>query len=84
MLGRRVLGRRVPRRRRSGREGFEAKGVGFYVGCAKEVGAEAGCGGYVPCLPSVLEIFEKSKVFARMTETEQHEFHWTNKDYVTV
>ena len=51
---------------------------------AKEVGAEAGCGGYVPCLPSVLEIFEKSKVFARMTETEQHEFHWTNKDYVNV
>ena len=34
-------------------------------------------------MPHLLDIYERSKEFKRMTTTEQHEFHWKNIDYAT-
>jgi len=41
-------------------------------------------GGYVAVMDCTVELFEKSPVYTRMTETEQLEFHWHNKDFVDV
>lgn len=32
-------------------------------------------------LPWLVDLFEASATFKRMTQTEQHEFHWKNKDF---
>ena len=49
--------------------------------CLPSVAHGHGCatvGGYVPTLPWLLEIFERSPVFKRATATEQFEFVWKN------
>ena len=40
-------------------------------------------GGYVPTLPWLIDIFERSSVYTRATATEQHEFHWHNAKYAS-
>lgn len=60
-------------------------GFELYVRCLPYVAHELGCdrvGGYVPTLPWILEVFERSPDFERATATEQCEFHWRCADYV--
>lgn len=52
--------------------------------CLPKVAAEEACktaGGYVPTLPWLIELLDESPVYKRMTQTEQHEFHWANADF---
>jgi len=50
---------------------------------AHELGCHT-CGGYVPTLPWILEIYEASPVYERATATEQWEFHWRNVDFANL
>ena len=56
-----------------------AQALGLLYHTLPSVAHKEGCdsvGGYVPTLPWVLEIFDSSPVYKRMTATEQAEFHW--------
>jgi len=49
---------------------------------AHKEGCTAGSGGYVPTIDFALEYFDNSPIWERGTQTEQHEYHWRNADFV--
>ena len=87
--------RERPRRTYRGRTGYIIKAVHGYVDGTPEglellinqmpaIAHEYGCDatdGYVPVLPWLLAIFERSPFYTRSTATEQLVFRWKNAEF---